>query len=482
MVFSSVIFLFFFLPLVIGFYGVAGKNLRNLILLGASLSFYAWGEGIYLLIMLFSITLNYLCGLLMFRGGQKPSKSVLVVGVVFNLAILGFFKYANFIVENVNVLLLAGGLPAITLNPVHLPIGISFFTFQAISYIVDIYRNEVPPQRNLINLGLYISLFPQLIAGPIVRYNTIARELVKRKFEISTCAYGIRRFLFGLAKKVLLANPLAEIADKIFALPATELSPSLAWLGAVCYTLQIYFDFSGYSDMAIGLGRMFGFHFLENFNYPYIAKSIREFWRRWHISLSSWLRDYLYIPLGGNRKGELRTYTNLLIVFLLCGFWHGASWTFICWGLYHGCFLALERTRFGDWMKNWWTPLQHIWTLLVVVIGWVLFRCETLPQAVHYLSVMSGFAGVEDIKLTASMLLASKAQLELCIAVMLSIPLYPLMKQTYSRFQSHCGKTSLLMLDSMVHVLHLLFISLLFYFTVISLAAGVYNPFIYFRF
>jgi alginate O-acetyltransferase complex protein AlgI len=483
MVFSSVIFLFFFLPLTVLLYSLAGRRYRNFILLVASLSFYAWGEGIYLLVMLTSITINYLCGFLMFRSGKKPSTVVLITGISLNIGILAFFKYANFFADNFNILISWTGLPQISLNPVHLPIGISFFTFQAISYIVDIYRREVEPQRNPVDLGLYIALFPQLIAGPIVRYHHIAKEICGREFKLATCAYGVRRFLFGLSKKVLLANPLAEIADKIFSLPGADLSPSLAWLGALCYTLQIYFDFSGYSDMAIGLGRMFGFHFLENFNYPYIARSVREFWRRWHISLSSWLRDYLYIPMGGNRSGELRTYINLLMVFFLCGLWHGASWTFICWGLFHGCFLAIERTRFGDWMSKWWAPVKHFWTLLIVVVGWVIFRSDTIGQAGHYLAMMSGIAGTEDAaKLTVSVVIASKAQVEIAVALFLSMPLYPMIKRGYRAFHGSLTGGTAVLAESVVYSCHFIFVVLLCYLTVISLAAGVYNPFIYFRF
>ncbi len=482
MVFSSVIFLFFFLPLTISLYSVAPPRHRNVVLLCISLLFYAWGEGIYLLVMLLSVTLNYLCGLFMYRDDGSPSRKVLVTGIFLNLSILVFFKYANFIIDNLNLLLAAASIQPIELNPVHLPIGVSFFTFQAMSYIIDIYRKQIPPQQNVIKLGLYIALFPQLIAGPIVRYNTIARELSQRKFQLATCAYGVRRFLFGLSKKVLLANPLAEIADKIFALPAAELSPSLAWLGALCYTLQIYFDFSAYSDMAIGLGRMFGFHFPENFNYPYLSRSIREFWRRWHISLSSWLRDYLYIPLGGNRAGELRTYGNLLLVFLLCGLWHGASWTFVCWGLFHGFFLALERTWFGAWMDRWFSPIRHVWTLVIIMVGWVIFRSDTIGQAFQYLTVMSGLAGLEDTKITVSRMLVSKSQLEICAAILLSFPIYHVARKGYAVLQLKFSNTAAAYIDSVIHAVHFVFITLLFYLSVISLAAGVYNPFIYFRF
>ncbi len=481
MVFSSVIFLFFFLPLTIFLYSLAPRKWRNAILLAVSLSFYAWGEGVYLLVMCGSICVNYFCGLCIFRG-EKPSGRILFLGISLNLALLAFFKYANFFADNLNYLLSVAHLPEIQLNPVHLPIGISFFTFQAISYIVDIYRKDVEPQKNFINLGLYISLFPQLIAGPIVRYHDIAQEIVERKFRLATCAYGVRRFIFGLSKKVLLANPLAEIADKIFNLPHNELSFGLAWLGALCYSLQIYFDFSGYSDMAIGLGRMFGFHFLENFRYPYISRSIREFWRRWHISLSSWLRDYLYIPLGGNRQGQARTYANLLLVFFLCGLWHGASWTFVCWGLFHGFFLIIERTFFGTWMDRWWRPFQYIWTILIVMIGWVVFRCETIGQAGHFLSVMFGILTIEETKLTLSVILANKAQLEIISAMVLSIPLYPYIQNVLQKWGEKLGGPARTTAEVIVYSSQVTLIAILCYFTVISLAAGVYNPFIYFRF
>ena len=311
MVFSSITFLFFFLPTVLLLYQLSGKRTRNALLLAASLFFYSWGEGVYVLLMVISIIINYSGGLLIAeRRAAAGRRFFLVLSVALNLLILGFFKYAHFITDNLNLVFSYLSLPAIELAPVRLPIGISFFTFQALSYIIDVYRSKELPQKNIINLALYISLFPQLIAGPIVRYNQIADEIENRAATMNDLAEGIQRFLLGLSKKILLANPLAAIADKIFMLPETELTTTLAWLGALCYTLQIYFDFSGYSDMAIGLGRMFGFHFPENFNYPYISTSIRDFWRRWHISLSSWFKDYLYIPLGGSKYGPIRTYTQ----------------------------------------------------------------------------------------------------------------------------------------------------------------------------
>ena len=291
------------------------------------------------------------------------------------------FKYADFLVGNLNALLGPLRLAPLSLPGIALPIGISFFTFQALSYVIDVYRREVPVQRNPFDLGLYIALFPQLIAGPIVRYHDVARQLVERVVTRQGFAYGVERFVVGLGKKVLIANTLAVQADLIFAIPADQLTAPVAWFGLVCYTLQIYFDFSGYSDMAIGLGYMFGFRFLENFSHPYVAQSITEFWRRWHISLSTWFRDYLYVPLGGNRGSALRTYRNLVLVFFLCGLWHGASWSFVVWGLLHGFLLVIERMGLGRLMARWPRALRHAWTLFFVMIAWVFFRADSLPQA-----------------------------------------------------------------------------------------------------
>ena len=483
MVFSSITFLFFFLPAVLLLYWLSGKAARNILLLVASLFFYSWGEGVYVLLMLASITINFSGGLLI-AGSRSAafSRFFLILSVSLNILILGFFKYANFIADNLNLLLSFLDVPAIELEPVRLPIGISFFTFQALSYIIDVYRKKVPPQRNVINLALYISLFPQLIAGPIVRYNTIADEIENRSTTISGLTAGIQRFLFGLSKKILLANPLAAIADKLFMLPEAELTLPLAWLGALCYTLQIYFDFSGYSDMAIGLGRMFGFHFLENFNYPYISKSIREFWRRWHISLSSWFKDYLYIPLGGSRTGPARTHVNLLIVFVLCGFWHGASWTFVVWGLYHGLFLILERTRFGSVASRFWSPVRILLTFLIVMFGWVIFRSNTLPEALSFLTVM---LGVKQTSLDISVLSLyadHKARFEIFMALLLALPIYPHILRLKQILLGRTSGGASFAVSATVHLGQLLFFITISYFAVISLAAGVYNPFIYFRF
>lgn len=482
MVFSSITFLFFFLPIALITYYCSGK-FKNITLLLISLTFYTWGEGVYLLVMLCSICTNYLTGLLIHSAvDRKHSKIALTLSLVFNFSILAFFKYGNFLVDTFNSVAGIIYLPAVSLDSIHLPIGISFFTFQAVSYNIDIYRGQVRPQKSLINIGLYISLFPQLIAGPIIRYRDIATFLQKRTVPAVDFSYGIERFLVGLSKKVLLANPLGLVADKIFSLPSTELNCIVTWLGAICYTLQIYYDFSGYSDMAIGLGRMFGFRFLENFNYPYISRSIKEFWRRWHISLSTWFRDYLYIPLGGNRSNLARNYANLLIVFLLCGLWHGANWTFVCWGLYHGFFLILERTNIGKLQDRLWSPCRHFLTLLIIIVGWVFFRSETIADGITYLNIMFGISDGSNRNLI-SLYLDNKLITELVFAFIFAVPLVPWILGKYRQL-CQCYQNQFIQLTIMgaYEIGRLTVIVCLTYFTVISLSAGVYNPFIYFRF
>lgn len=386
MVFSSPIFLFYFLPSLIALYFIAPKGFKNTLLLSASLLFYAWGEGFYVALMIASIGLNYLFGLLI--HAYRSNKLWIGLGIAANLAILISYKYANFLVDNLNVLLTSIGTAAVDLEPVHLPLGISFFTFQAMSYLIDIHRGQITAQRNPLNLGLYIAMFPQLVAGPIVRYSTIMASIVERQVTPKLFLSGAERFTIGLAKKMLIANPLGAVVDTLFALPAESLPTHVAWFAILLYALQIYFDFSGYSDMAIGLGRMFGFRFLENFNYPYVAQSLQDFWRRWHISLSTWFRDYLYIPLGGNRVSPVRTYFNLFTVFFLCGLWHGASWNFLVWGAFHGVILALERAGLANIIARLWRPLRHGYLLFVVLISWVFFRAETLSDANAFLARM----------------------------------------------------------------------------------------------
>lgn len=395
MVFSNPVFLFLFLPIVLlGYYILRGK-VRNYWLLAVSLFFYAWNKPSFIVILLASIFINYIGALLVDRT-QKPSmvKLWMVLTVALNLLMLYYFKYFNFTMETLEVLLRRD----INFTQVILPIGISFFTFQGLSYVVDVYRKEVPAQKNPFKLGMYISLFPQLVAGPIVRYQDVAQEIDDRRVNLDDFTYGVRRFILGLFKKIIIADTLAVVVDAIFANEPALNTPDIAWLGIISYSLQLFFDFWGYSDMAIGLGRLFGFHFLENFNYPYISKSITEFWRRWHISLSTFFRDYVYIPLGGNRK---RVYLNIAIVFLLTGIWHGAAFTFIFWGIWHGIFNLSERVirirnknkpqkEYAPALKVAGAATGHIYTLLVVMIGWVFFRAESLTYGIEYVASMFG--------------------------------------------------------------------------------------------
>ncbi|MBR9805123.1 MBOAT family protein [bacterium] len=483
MVFSSPIFLFGFLPLALLCYYLVQGRAKNIFLLSVSLLFYAWGEVFYIGVMLLSIVANYVVGRLIDQVGDVPAlagrkKLYLSLGVVINLALLVTFKYANFIVDNINTLLHFVALPAVDLVPIHLPLGISFFTFQALSYIVDVYRKEAVVQKNVFDLALYISLFPQLIAGPIVRYHDIDQQIKQRTYSIELFASGAQRFTFGLAKKLLIANPLGEVADNAFALSQGELTMPLAWIGILAYTFQIYFDFSGYSDMAIGLGRMFGFRFLENFNYPYIAKSLREFWRRWHISLSTWFRDYVYIPLGGNRKGSVRTYVNLFTVFLLTGVWHGASWNFVVWGMFHGVFLAAEHRGFSRVLERLWVPLQHAYLLLVVVVSWVLFRADSLSEAVAYISTMFDISRWGDGLPQYEQLISAETPTIFMIAAILSLPIYPWLSQKINAISF--GNTVLngMFIASPRIILFVVLLLL----CAMKVATSTYNPFIYFRF
>ena len=372
MVFSSLTFLCVFFPAVfLLYYLLPSMPAKNTLLIISSLLFYAYGEPVYVLLMAGSASLNYLYGLWIGRAGKK--KPVLALAVGTNFLILGIFKYADMLIDTCNRLT-GAQFPLIRVS---LPIGISFFTFQALSYLIDVYRGQVKAQKNYAHMLLYISFFPQLIAGPIVKYHDIERQISNRTFDLEETAEGFRRFIVGLSKKVLLSNTAALAADAVFAAELAQVGALAAWIGAVSYLFQIYFDFSGYSDMAIGLGRMFGFTFQENFNYPYISCSVQEFWRRWHISLSTWFKEYLYIPLGGNRKGRARTYVNKLFVFFCTGLWHGADWTFVIWGLYHGLFLLLEGILP---VKRLPRALGHVYTMLVVCAGFVIFRADTLSQ------------------------------------------------------------------------------------------------------
>ncbi|WP_085991038.1 MBOAT family O-acyltransferase [Oceanobacillus senegalensis] len=477
MVFSSLVFLFVYLPIILLAYFIAPKALKNFILLLASLFFYAWGEPMYIFLMFVSIILNYIFGLLIskYEGDTSKRKWILTLSIIGNLAILGYYKYTPFLIDNLNRLFDLG----LANKELPLPIGISFFTFQAMSYVIDVYRNDAKVQKNLFNLALYISLFPQLVAGPIVRYNTIAEQIKNRIVSLELFSEGVRQFIIGLAKKVIIANPMGEIADQVFATNPNELSIITAWLGILAYTLQIYFDFSGYSDMAIGLGKMFGFTFLRNFNYPYISRSIGEFWRRWHISLSTWFRDYVYIPLGGNRKGIWKTYRNLLIVWTLTGFWHGASWTFMAWGFYYGILISVERAGFRRVIEKTWKPIQHVYVLLIVMVGWVFFRADNFTYSFEFIQTMFGFNGTTILDSTALLYLHDQSYLYV-LGLVFSLPIYPWFIKQMNQLQEN-RRVNRVISPIRYGAGPFLYFGLLVLVTMF-LVNSTYNPFIYFRF
>ncbi len=488
MLFTEPTFLFLFLPILLALYFAtfSREHARygNWLLLVASVIFYAKGGGAFTWLMLGSITFNYWMAIAVDRGrASGRAKTILAAAVAVNLVVLGVFKYANFFADNVNTLFLVLHVHPLVVPRVLLPIGISFFTFHAISYVVDVYRRDATAQKSPVHAALYLLLFPQLIAGPIIRYRDLADQLARRVVTLDDFAYGVRRFVLGLAKKVLIANIVAGPADKIFALPFAQLSAAHAWLGIVCYTLQIYFDFSGYSDMAIGLGRMFGFRFPENFRWPYIAGSVQDFWRRWHISLSTWFRDYLYVPLGGNRVSPARTYVNLVAVFFLCGLWHGASWNFVIWGLFHGSFLVIERlisrrrgpkkAMLSEPGAAQWHPIRsallHAYTLAVVMVGWVFFRADTLPGAIAFLKAMAGASLAIPTPFSVQFYLTPELWLALAAGVIGSMPWVPaLAREHESSWTLQLAGTAALVL--------------LLGASIMQMAARTYNPFIYFRF
>lgn len=469
MLFSSPVFLFVFLPAVLlGYYILRGQKARNLLLLAASLFFYAWGEPVYVFLMLFSIGANYFLGL--WIHARCGAKGPLIVAVALNLGILFLFKYLDFTIGNLNALF-GLHLPPVGLS---LPIGISFFTFQALSYCIDVYRGTAQVQRNVLDLGLYISFFPQLIAGPIVRYSSVAQQIRSRKSDPELFRQGVERFILGFAKKVLLANNLSVVAERAFALAgAGELTAGLAWLGSVSYSLQIYFDFSGYSDMAIGLGRMFGFRFEENFNYPYISRSVSEFWKRWHISLGRWFRDYIYFPLGGSRVSRAKLLRNLFAVWLFTGIWHGAAWQFIVWGLGYGVLVAFEKlTGLPEKLKTRvGRALYMALTLLIVNAGWVLFGAQDLSAGLYQLGAMLGIgtAGTGDL----TIFLLRERWIYLVLGMVLSTPFC---SGALRRLWAGREDKPLWALGRAAGYLLLLILSVSY------LAMGAHNPFIYFNF
>ena len=474
MLFSSLEFLYLYLPLTLLLYFLCPPRTRNAVLLAVSLVFYGWGEPVYLLLMMFTIAVDYAAGLLIARNRdrQKRAKAILVVAIVINLGLLGFFKYSGFLLDNLRAIPALGSLPRVDLA---LPIGISFYTFQALSYVIDVYRRQVEAQRDPVAFGAYVTLFPQLIAGPIVRYSDVDEQLSCRTHSVTAVASGARTFIAGLAKKVLLANTAGALWASFRDLPTEQLTTAAAWLGIVCYTIQIYFDFSGYSDMAIGLGRMLGFRFPENFYYPLTARSITDYWRRWHITLSSWFREYVYIPLGGNRCGTARTYLNLLTVWALTGLWHGASWNFVIWGLYFFVLLALERAFLGKWLERCPRIVGHLWTVVAVVFSFYIFvfdgSLETLsPSAARaYLGVLfgAGGAGLFDASVGYELIR------NLPFFIICTVGLTPLPKRLFWRlYERHR------VMNAVVIVLCVTGLLL----CTAYLVDSAYNPFLYFRF
>lgn len=461
MVFSSLPFLFFYLPVVLLIYKLSPLKLRNLFLLIASLFFYGWGEPIYIFIMFLSIVVDYTHGMLVerWRDDDKKARMAVASSVFFNLLILVFFKYYDFLVGSINAVT-GWSLP---LLGIPLPIGISFYTFQTMSYTIDVYRKDAPVQKNIVTFGAFVTLFPQLIAGPIIQYKSVAEQLESRREDLEKFVSGVQRFCVGAAKKVLLANAIGQLWD--LSLASENLTVLGGWLGLIAYAFQIYFDFSGYSDMAIGLGRMFGFDFIENFNYPYISRSVVEFWKRWHISLTDWFRQYVYFPLGGNRVSKPKWIRNILIVWLLTGIWHGAGWNFLLWGLYYAIFMLAERMLIGKWLEKLPAVLRHVYTMLVVLVGWALFAVEDMAQLGRYLAGCFGGAPLVDAATIYNLVSYLPMLGILCVAAT------PLGKNLWQRLGERTQQilAPILMLAALI-------------LCTASLVDASYNPFLYFRF
>lgn len=472
-VFSSLLFLFVFLPIVLILYFITPKKFRNLILFLVSLAFYAWGEPIYILIMIFSTIVDYTHGLLVERfkerGELKKAKLAVASSMIINLSLLGFFKYTDFLLANINAVF-GANIPLLELA---LPIGISFYTFQTMSYTIDVYRGQAKAQRNIISFGAYVALFPQLIAGPIVQYKTIAEQLTHRRENVDQFSDGISRFMMGLGKKVLLANNIGYLWNQISGQPIDTLPAFTAWIGIIAFAFQIYFDFSGYSDMAIGLGKMLGFEFLENFNYPYMSRSITEFWRRWHISLGTWFREYVYIPLGGNRRGFAVQIRNIAIVWLLTGIWHGASWNFVIWGVYFGVLLVVEKLFLLKWLEKRAAFVSRIYTLLLVLFSWVIFAFDDFGMVLQYFKVMFGFGSAGFIDNSGIYLLYTNAFLFAVLAFAATD--FP--KRLAAKFIKKIGELGLArqLVTGVTYVV-------IFGLSVAYLVNASYNPFLYFRF
>lgn len=469
MLFSSLVFIWFFLPIVFFLYRlIPGKMGKNLFLLVSSLFFYAWGEPKYIVLMLVSIVINYVFGMLLGRTEKNVVRLLLLVAcMAVNLGLLGYYKYFDFFLQMINTAL---GREAFAARNIALPIGISFYTFQALSYVIDVYRRDIRVQKNLFSLALYISFFPQLIAGPIVKYHDIEQQISERRVTLEKQVLGIKRFSYGMGKKVILSNAFAFVVDQILLIPWEEKGTVLMWFAALLYTFQIYYDFSGYSDMAIGLGKMFGFDFLENFNYPYLSDSVSEFWRRWHISLSTWFKEYLYIPLGGNRKGTVRTCINLFIVFMVTGLWHGASITFVLWGVYYGILLVAERLFLGKWMKkNPWKWVNHLYTMGAVILGWVLFRAESLMVFKRWMKRLLFW---EKGRTPLMMYADTRLFALLFLGILFCGPVQKWFPAWKKRLYREDG----------ADLWDVLIMAVLMGYSTVLLVSNTYNPFIYFRF
>lgn len=464
MIFSSIIFIFTFLPIVLAIYYISPKKFRNFILLIASLVFYAWGEPIYIFLMIFTTIFNYLMSLWINIRKGKGKRTLLIITIIVNLLILGYFKYCGFLIEIINNIFHV----SIKYTQLALPIGISFYTFQTLSYVVDVYLKKVKVQKNIIDFSTYVTMFPQLVAGPIVKYSDIQRQLKNREESFDNFGIGVEKFIIGLGKKVLLANNIGMLWNTIQAQNLESISVLTAWLGAIAYTMQIYFDFSGYSDMAVGLGRMFGFKFIRNFKYPYISKSVTEFWRRWHISLSSWFKEYVYIPLGGNREGVLKQCRNLLIVWTLTGLWHGASYNFVAWGLYYGVLLIFEKFIFERALNKLPVLIKKIYTMTIVIVGWVLFAAPNLSWAVKYIKILFFIGKNKFIDGNFKYYLNNN----FILLIILILASTPFLKNIFNSIKKSRGG----------YAISIIIQCTLFILAIAYLLNASYNPFLYFRF
>ena len=477
MLFSSIIFLFVFLPLVLLLYFVVAKKNRNLILLIFSLLFYSWGEKMIVLVMLSSTVIDYFSALIIEKRNKKLG---LTISIAANLLFLTYFKYTNFAFENFHALaelININNADILKIPKIALPIGISFYTFQTMSYTIDVYRGKVKANKNFINFATYVTMFPQLIAGPIVRYLDIHKQLEKREISINKFAIGVQRFIIGLAKKVIIANTFSIIVDEVFLIHPEYLSPELAWIGIIAFFLQIYFDFSAYSDMAIGLGKMFGFDLLENFNYPYISKSVREFWTRWHISLTTWFRDYLMHPITKKGQSRFRMHLNIIIVFLVVGIWHGANWTFVVFGLIHGITLVIERLWLKNILKKIWAPIAHIYTISIVLFSCILFRAYDIGHAGNYVLSMFGLNQSEVYNFPASKFYTYETLIITIIAILFSTPIYFKISNLIKKWSLKNKK-----IETIIKYIYYVFIIALLLVSITYINADTYNPFIYFRF